>query len=115
MASRRDELRIWRLHPVLFQFAVGATLGLCTAVALIFRVGHIGTITNQYLLMLWPTSILGVGFLDGQPTFVVFVRLVELVGNAVLYGVVFATPIAVVITIRRSFGKPERPTSIGGN
>ena len=57
-------MRVWR-HPVLFTFAVGATLGLGAAATLMFTVGHIGVLTSHHLLMLWPTSILGTGFLHG--------------------------------------------------
>jgi len=108
------ELRIWRSNSVLFTFSVGATLGFAVAASLMFTIGPIGVITSQYLLMLWPTSILGIGDLDGSRTFVIFVRFAQLVGNAVLYGVVFAVPVGSVIAIRRSFGKPERPTSTRG-
>jgi hypothetical protein len=109
-----DELRMWRSHPVLCTFTVGATLGFAAAASLMFTIGPIGVLTSHYLLMLWPTSILGIGDLDGSRTFVIFVMFAQLIGNAVLYGVIFAAPVGSVIAIRRSFGKPERPTSIGG-
>jgi hypothetical protein len=105
-------MRMWRSHPVLFTFGVGAIIGISVAAALMFTVGHFSVLTNRFLLVLWPTSILG-AFAHGPRTFTLFVVVVELVSNALLYGFVFAIPVGFSVAARRSFGEPEKPPSIG--
>jgi hypothetical protein len=106
-------LRLLRSHPVLFTFALGAAIGLGTAFTLTISIGDDGALMNHHLLMLWPTSILTLGDLGGPRTFVLLELFAAIVGNAVLYGFIFAAPVGLMIAIRRSFGKPERPPSIG--
>ena len=103
---------MWRSHPVLFAFAMGATLGLLTAVVLMSTVGTLKIPMNPLLLMLWPTSIVGLTDLGGPHAFTMFLIFMGVVTNAFLYGFVIAIPVGLVITIRRSFGKAEKPTSI---
>jgi hypothetical protein len=104
---------MWRSHPVLFTFALGAAIGLSTAFTLMFSVDDYGALMNHHLLMLWPTSILELGDLGGPRTIVLLELIAAIVGNAILYGFIFAAPVGLVAAIRRSFGKPEGPTSIG--
>lgn len=104
---------MWRAHPILLTFALGAAIGLGAAFALMFSIGNCVTLMNDHLLILWPTSILELGDLGGPRTIVLFELLAAIVGNAVVYGFVFAALVGLVISIRRSFGKAERPPSIG--
>ena len=106
-------MRVWRSNPVLFTFTMGATLGFLTAVVLMSTVGALKVPMNPLLLMLWPTSIVGLTDLGGPHGFTRFLIFMGLVTNALLYGFVFAIPVGLVITIRRSFGTAENPTSIG--
>lgn len=103
---------MWQSSPVLFTFVVGAVIGFATAAALMLTVGHVGVVTSHFLWVLWPSSILGAFSMDGRPNFTFAVIIVELVSNALLYAFVFATPVGLVIAVRRSFGKPEKPPSI---
>jgi hypothetical protein len=57
-------MRMGRSHPVLLAALIGAAIGLANAV-LMCAEGHLAVVTNRLLLLLWPTSIFGVGFLDG--------------------------------------------------
>lgn len=106
-------MRMGRSHPVLFSFAMGATLGFLIAVVLMSTVGTLKVLMNPLLLMLWPASIVGLTDIGGPHGFTRFLILMDLVTNTVLYGFVFAIPVGLVITIRRSFGTAEKPTSIG--
>ncbi len=103
---------MWRSHPVLFTFAIGAALGFFCAVYLMFAVGMDGVLlTHPRLVMLWPTIIVAMADLGGPSAG--FSLFISFVSNAILYGFVSATPVGLVVAIRRSLGPPEKPTSIG--
>ena len=106
-------MRMWQSSPVLCTFGVGAMVGFATAAALMATVGHVGVVTNNFLFVLWPSAILGAFGFDRDRTFTLVVVIIELVSNALLYALVFATPVGLVVAIRSSFGKPEKPPSIG--
>lgn len=108
-----DPMRICRSHPVLSSAMLGAVIGATMTVGLMITVGYIGVVTNGVLLILWPTSVFGVGFLDGSRSFEVVLWVAEVGGNGLLYAAVFSAPVAFVLAIRRSFVAPEVPTSIG--
>lgn len=107
-------MRVWRNHPVLCTALVGAVVGLVNAATVLFS-DPLRPLSDRFLLFLFPTSILGFGFNDGSVTFSIFLAIVEIGGNALLYACAFAAPVAAVIAIRRQFGTPEGPTSITGN
>jgi hypothetical protein len=102
-----------RNHPILFTGSIGALIGLVNA-TVILLIDPMLPFSEQYLLWLFPTSILGFGFNDGSLSFSIFLAIVEVGGNALLYGCVFAAPVALVVAVRRSFGTQEGPTSITG-
>ena len=102
----------WRSNPVLFTAAIGATIGLSNAVILMVTAPH-EMLPTAYLFALWPTSILGFGFNGGNLMYSVFLGVVEVGGNALLYACALSAPVGLVVALRRSFGKPEKPTSIG--
>jgi hypothetical protein len=104
---------MWQSSPVLCTFGVGAIVGFATAAALMVTVGHVGAVANNFLSVLWPSAILGAFGFDRDRTFTLLVIIIELVSNALLYAVVFATPVGIVVAVRRSFSKPEKPPSIG--
>jgi hypothetical protein len=112
-AEKDSKVRMWRSHPVLFAFAIGAALGFSNAAILMFTEGILKVLMNPLLVILWPTSIFGMEDLGGPPAFTRFLIFISLVGNSVLYGFLFATPIGFMVAVRRSFGTPEKPTSIG--
>lgn len=70
------------------------------------------TFSSRLLLYLFPISILGFGFNGGGIAFSIFLAVVEVGGNAVLYACTFTAPVALVITTRRQFGTQEGPASI---
>jgi hypothetical protein len=105
-------IRMWRSHPVLLSAAIGASIGLFNAVILIITGPHT-MLSTGLLLALWPTSILGFGYNGTSFMYSTFLGIVEVGGNAVLYGCVLASPVGFVVVIRRSFSKQEKPTSIG--
>jgi hypothetical protein len=104
-------MRIWRSHPALFTAAIGAAIGLSNAVILMITSPHV-MLSSGYLLALWPTSILGFGFNGSNFIYAIFLGIVEVGGNAALYACALSAPIGLVVAIRRSFGKPEKPISI---
>lgn len=107
-------MRMWRSHPVLSAFAIGATVGFSVAAILMLLMsieGPIKIVTNPHLFMLWPTSIVLGADLGGVPAFVT--ASVGLMTNAIFYGFAFAAPVGLVVAFRRSFGAPEKPPSIG--
>jgi hypothetical protein len=106
-------MRLWRSHPVLFTFAIASTVGLLNAAVLMFTVGIFKVLVSPPLLAVWPTSILALEDLGGPPSIARFNLVIGLVSNAALYGVVFAAAVGLVIAIRRSFGAPDKPTSVG--
>ena len=106
-------MRMWQSSPVLCTFGVGAIVGFATAAALMVTVGHVGVVTNNFLLVLWPSAILGAFGFDRDRTFALVVVIIELGSNALLYALVSATPVGLVVAARRSFGKQEKPPSIG--
>ena len=106
-------MRMWQSRPVLFTFVLGAIIGFVTAAALMLTVGHLGVVTNWLLWVLWPSAFLGAWGFDHDRPFALFVIVVELGSNALLYALVFGVPAAFVVAVRRSFGKPEEPPSIG--
>ena len=107
-------MRVWRNHPIVFASLVGAVVGLVNA-AIILLSDPLRPLSDRFLLYLFPTSILGFGFYDGSVAFSIFLAIVEVGGNALLYASAFAAPVAVVIAVRRQFGTPEGPTSITGS
>jgi hypothetical protein len=113
MAFGKEDLRMWRSHPVLSTFALGAAIGLGTAFTLMFSVGDYGALMNHHLLVLWPTSFLEGGDLGGPRTTLILWLIAAIVSNAILYGFTFAAPVGLATAIRRSFGKPDGPKSIG--
>jgi hypothetical protein len=106
-------MRIWRSHPVLFAFTVGALIGLFNATILASAEGTFSVLMHPGLVMLWPTSVIAMTDLGAPPAFVRLLIVVALVSNALLYGFVFAVPVVLVGAFRRSFGTPEKPPSIG--
>jgi len=107
-------MRLWRSHPVFFAALLGAAIGLADAFILAFAVGPSSVMTNRFLLLLWPTSILACSFLgEGSRVFTAFVLIAEFGGNSILYALAFAVLVCLVLSIRNSFGTPEKPTSIG--
>lgn len=106
-------MRNWRSHPVLSAALLGAVIGGAITVVLITTTGYLAVVTNRALLLLWPTAALGVGFLDGSRTFKAFLFAAEVGSNALLYAFVFSAPVALVVAIRRSFIRPDNPTSMG--
>lgn len=66
-------------------FAIGAAIGILVIPILIAT--H--TDSTFVLLTLWPTSILGFGYQGGSPwTLGLLIGSIELVGNALIYGVI---------------------------
>ena len=91
---------------------IGAIVGLSNAVILMVTAPHL-MLSSSYLLVLWPTSILGFGFNGADFAYAIFLGAVEIAGNAFLYACAFSTPVGIVLAVRRTFGKLEKPTSIG--
>ena len=108
------EMRVWRSHPIILTALVGASIGLLNA-AIVLSGDPLRPLSNRFLLYLFPTSILGFGFNDGTVAFSIFLAIVEVSGNALLYACVFVAPVTLVIAVRRQFGAPEGPTSITGS
>jgi hypothetical protein len=106
-------VRMWQSRPVLFTFVVGAIIGFVTAAALMLTIGHVSVVTNKFLWVLWPSAFLGAWGFDNDRAFALVVIIIELVSNALLYALVFGVPAGIVVAVRRSFGKPEEPPSIG--
>jgi hypothetical protein len=104
---------MWQSSPVICAFGLSGIVGFATAAALMVTVGHIGVVTNNFLLVLWPSAILGAFGFDGDRTFAILVVIIELASNALFYALVFGTPVGLLVSVRRSFGKPEEPPSIG--
>ena len=75
-------------------------------------VGHVVVVMNNFLWVLWPSAVLGAFGFDGDRTFTFVVIIIELVSNALLYALLFATPVGLVVAVRSAFGKPEKPPSI---
>lgn len=107
-------MRFWRDHPILCTALVGAVIGLVNA-AIVLLIDPLLSFSDRFLLYLFPTSILGFGFNGGSVAFSIFLAVVEVGGNALLYACAFAAPVSVVIAVRRQFGTPEGPTSITGS
>ena len=106
-------MKVWRDHPVLCTALTGAVTGLISA-AVFLLTDPVRPLSDGLLLYLFPASILGFGFNGGSVTFSIFLAIVEVGGNALLYASAFSAPVALVIGVRRQFGKPARPTSITG-
>ncbi len=104
-------MRVWRNHPVLRTALVGAVIGLLNATFFLLT-DALRPLSDRFLFYLFPTSILGFGFNDGSAVFSIFLAIVEVGGNALLYACTFATPVALFVAVRRQFGTPEEPTSI---
>jgi hypothetical protein len=107
-------MQVRRNHPILFTASIGASIGLINAIAILLTDPML-PLSQRLLLWLFPTSILGFGFNDGSFSFSIFLAIVEIGGNALLYACTFAAPVALVVAVRRGFGTPEGPTSITGN
>jgi hypothetical protein len=107
-------MQFWRDLPVLSVALIGAFVGLVNAAIFLF-IDPLRPLSSRFLLCLFPTSILGFGFLEGSTSFSIFLVIVEVCGNALLYGCTFAAPAAAVIAVRRQFGPPGRPTSVSGS
>lgn len=107
-------MRNWRSYPVLSVALLGAVIGVAITIVLMTAVGYVKVVANRDLLLLWPTSVFGVGLLDGSRAFEALLFVIELGSNALLYAFVFSAPVALVVAMRRSFIRPDSPTSIRG-
>ncbi len=107
-------MKIWRSHPILLAALIGALIGVISPISILMsREWHLAVLRHHLLLVLWPTSILGFGFNEPNPLLSVFMLTVELISNAMLCACVAAAPVALAFAIRRSFIRPEKPTSLG--
>ena len=61
-------MRMWRSHPALFAFTLGAFLGLYNTVILAFTQGIFNVSMHPRLVMLWPTSVIATIDLGGFPS-----------------------------------------------
>lgn len=104
-------MRFWQTRPILFTASIGVLCGSATAIIFLLT-DPLRPLSSRLLLYLFPASIFGFGFNGGSVAFSIFLALVEVAGNALLYACTFAAPVILVIAVRRQFGTPEEPTSI---
>lgn len=107
-------MRLWRTHPVLFAALIGGLIGLANA-AIVLIADPVLMLSTRFLLCLFPTSILGFGYNGSSIAYSIFLGVIEVGGNAFFYASTFAAPVALVITVRHSFGTPKKPASISGS
>lgn len=106
-------LRLWHSHPIFFASLLGGSVGLTNAAILALAVGQFSVLTSRFLFPLWPTSILAFSFLDGgSKAFLLLLLVAEFGGNALIYAIFFAAPGCLIVAVRRSFGTPEKVSSI---
>jgi hypothetical protein len=91
----RKQMLLSRSHPVLSAFALGAMIGGAVATILMFTVGHVNVVMNRFLLILWPTVFLG-----AWCSSLTMVVVVEIVGNALLYALLFTISLGLAAAIR---------------
>src|SRR5215472_10018227 len=89
LAAYGIEMQLWRNHPILFTASTGALIGLVNA-AIFLLTDPLRWLSDRFLLLLFPTSILGFGFNDGTVAFSIFLAIVEVGGNGLLYACAFA-------------------------
>ena len=101
-------MRVWRDHPILSTALVGALIGSLVAVIFLLTDPML-TFSSRLLLYLFPISILGFGFNGGSIAFSIFLAVVEVGGNAVLYSCTSTAPVGLAIATCRPFGTQEGP------
>lgn len=98
-------MRIDRNHPIRLAALIGGIVGLGVAISI-----EIGGAANRnassVIRMLLPASGYGVvDFSQARLMQAVFVLVIELGVNMLVYAAMFAAPVAVVVLIRRAFSR----------
>ena len=98
----KNAIRFWRSHPVLAAAGVGAIFGAVEALSL-----EIGGLSHRHatgvLSLLSPSSALNARVAQMSAAQVAVLLLIEVAGNVAGFVLLFATPVAVVVGIRRLF------------
>lgn len=100
-------------HPVLIAGAIGGAVGLSVALGLAFIIPY-EFVPLSLRLMLWPAFVFEIFDLGSASTAVNIMKVVGMFGgNALIYAVVAAVPVALASAIRDYFNKSKQlPPSI---
>jgi hypothetical protein len=104
-----------REHPICFSAIIGGMIGLLVALVLELSGPYSSPSTVTLILILWPTSIVGIAWLEptGFNATTISMVLVMYGGNAFIYAVVASILTGLVLEIRGLFNKKDRrPQSI---
>lgn len=103
-------MRIWRSHPIWSAAGLGAIFGAMNAVSLeIGGLRHRGM--TGVLPFLFPSAASAVQIGQMSTLQVALLLLIEIAGNVLGFALVFATPVAVVVGIRRVVFGQKRAAS----
>ena len=104
-------LRICRSHPILAAAGIGAISGAVNAVFL-----EIGGLRHRAMTGVLPFLFSGSHTTQMTALQVALLLLIEIAGNVLGFALVFATPIALVVGIRRLLGRRRsEPLSESGD
>jgi hypothetical protein len=103
-------------HPVLVSAAVGGAVGLSVALGLAFVIPY-GFVPLSLRFILWPAFVFEIFDLGSASTAVNIMKDIGMFGgNALIYAVVAAVPVALASAIRGFFKKSKQlPPSIKFN
>jgi hypothetical protein len=103
-------------HPVLVAAAIGGTVGLSVALGLAFVIPY-EFVPLSLRFMLWPAFVFEIFDLGSASTAVNIMKYVGMFGgNALIYAVVAAVPVALASAVRDFFNKSKQvPPSIKFN
>lgn len=101
-------MRLGRKHPVRLAALIGGIVGLGVAIGIEIG-GAANRNSSSAIRMLLPVSGYGVvDFSQARLMQAVFILLIEIGANVLVYAAMFAVPVALVVLIRRAVSRPRK-------
>jgi hypothetical protein len=100
-------MRMARGHPVRVAALIGGAVGLAVAIGIEIS-GATNHNSSSVIRMLLPAAGYGaVNLSQAKLMQAVFILLIEIGANVLVYAAMFAAPVALVVLIRRAFSRPR--------
>ncbi len=99
---RRNLLRLWRSHPVLFAALIGAIVGVANVLVLEIG-GALQKNSGAAVLLFLPNPAQGIAINRTSILLSAFILLIEIIANVLVYALMFAAPVGLFVLLRRAF------------
>jgi hypothetical protein len=101
----KTEKQKWRAHPIRIAALLGALAGFLVAMTIELKGLLYPNDPSGVLILLWPAATAGAGISQSSILQTGFILLIEIVANVLVYALLFATPVALVVAVLRTFRK----------